>query len=105
MTFKDTYGKIFYFPYRLERKWPSEKEAILRLLECLIHKQEITVYSTIELARQAGEEMLYDDDTYGILVMDFTRGFLYVYEPEDINKPHWHTGISFEIGENMQLRG
>ena len=104
MTFKDTYGKIFYFPYRLERKWPSEKEAILSLLECLIHGWKITVYSTLELAQQAGKKMLCDDDTYGILVMDFTRGFLYVYEPKDINKFHWNTYISFEIGEKMQLK-
>ena len=103
MTFKETYGKIFYFPYRLERKFLSEKEAILSLLERLIHGWNIVVYSTIELARQAGKEMLCDDDTYGILVMDFTRGFLYVYEPEEINKSHWHTYISFEIGEKMQL--
>ena len=102
MTFKETYGKIFYFPYRLERKWPSEQEAILTILNHLIFGWKITVYSTIELARQAGEKMLYDDDTYGILVMDFTRGFLYVYEPEDADKLY-HTYIPAEIGEKMQL--
>ena len=68
-------NKIYYYPYYCYRHFPSLEDGLVEILNGIIMFGKIEIYQNLDNAIKAGEEMLCDDDTYGILVIDLTHGF------------------------------
>jgi hypothetical protein len=61
----------------------------------------VRLYEDYNTACQVGEEMLCDDDTYGILVFDKTNGFIKLYEKS--HKSNWEI-LTNSIEEFVEIR-
>lgn len=103
MKRNEWYGKVFYYPYYLYRTWPSLTEGLVALIDHMAMKCPIWVYPTEELARHAGEKMLCDDDTYGILVIDCQSGWPRVCDINDKGKPWDYAALSEDIMKQIEL--
>ena len=65
---------IYYFPYYCHRCFPNLTQGIIAILRHITILGKIKIYQTLDNAIIAGEEMLCDDDTYGMLIIDCTNG-------------------------------
>lgn len=80
-------NKLYYYPFYCFRHFPDLESGLLELISDICGDRPIKLYENYDIACKAGEEMLCDDDTYGILVFDKTKGFIDVYEHSQ--KTHW----------------
>ena len=80
-------NKLYYYPFYCLRHFPDLESGLLELMSDICGDRPIKLYEDYDIACKAGEEMLCDDDTYGILVFDKTKGFIDVYEHSQ--KTHW----------------
>ena len=80
-------NKLYYYPFYCFRHFPDIESGLLELIHDICGDRPIKLYENYNTACKAGEEMLCDDDTYGILVFDKTTGFIKVYEQSQ--KIHW----------------
>ena len=80
-------NKLYYYPFYCLRHFPDLESGLLELISDICGDRPIKLYENYDIACKAGEEMLCDDDTYGILVFDKTKGFIDVYEHSQ--KTHW----------------
>lgn len=80
-------NKLYYYPFYCFRHFPDLESGLLELISDICGDRPIKLYEDYDIACKAGEEMLCDDDTYGILVFDKTKGFIDVYEHSQ--KTHW----------------
>lgn len=91
----------YYFPIRGERYVPDIGHALGELIDCIIHNTKLVVYSDFEEAKQAGYDLLFDDDTFTIFSIEeigngspriyafrrhnlVERGNAYVWLPKEI---------------------
>ena len=78
---------IYYFPYYCYRSFPNLTRGIVEILCDITIAGKIKIYKTLNNAITAGEEMLCDDDDFGILVIDCTDGVPAIKEnPTDLYK-------------------
>ena len=76
---------IYYFPYYCYRSFPELTRGIIEILNNITISGKIKVYQNLDNAIIAGEEMLCDDDDFGILVIDCTNGVPAIKEnPNDL---------------------
>lgn len=76
--------EVYYFPVYCYRHCPSIYDGIKEVVSSLssyrsryskkdsLKNRKIKVYTNYEDARQAGEDSLCDDDTYGVFKLEFT---------------------------------
>lgn len=95
-------NKLYYYPFYCFRHFPDLESGLLELISDICGDRPIKLYEDYDIACKAGEEMLCDDDTYGILVFDKTKGFIDVYEHSQ--KTHWKI-LHDTIEKFIEIRG
>lgn len=96
-------NKVYYYPYYCYRHHPNLEDGLVDLLDSVVRNQKIGIYQNLENAAKAGNEMLCDDDTYGILIIDMTSGFPKVAEYPR-KQPWMGKIISFNFREFLEIR-
>jgi hypothetical protein len=95
-------NKLYYYPFYCLRHFPDLESGLLELMSDICGDRPVILYEDYDIACKAGEEMLCDDDTYGILVFDKTKGFIDVYEQSQ--KTHWKI-LHDTIEKFVEIRG
>ncbi len=95
-------NKLYYYPFYCFRHSPDIESGLLELMSDVCGDRPVVVYEDYNTACEAGEEMLCDDDTYGILVFDKTSGFIKLYEQD--KKIHWKI-LHDTIEKFIEIRG
>ena len=60
----------YYFPIRGERYVPSLQHALTEMIDCIIHNRQLATFPSYQKARQAGERLLIDDDTFSVFCIE-----------------------------------
>ena len=95
-------NKLYYYPFYCLRHFPDLESGLLELMSDICGDRPVILYEDYNTACEAGEEMLCDDDTYGILVFDKTSGFIKLYEKD--HKSNWKI-LTNNIEEFVEIRG
>ena len=95
-------NKLYYYPFYCFRHFPDIESGLLEIMNDVCGDRPVVVYEDYNTACKAGEEMLSDDDTYGILIFDKTSGFIKLYEQD--KKTHWKI-LHDTIEKFIEIRG
>ena len=96
-------NKIYYYPYYCYRHFPSLEDGLVEILDGIINHEKIGIYQNLENAAKAGNEMLCDDDTFGILIIDFSSGFPKVADYPR-KQPWMGKIISYDFRNFLEIR-
>lgn len=94
-------NKVYYYPYYCYRHFPSLEDGLVEIIGDIALHGKIGVYQNLENATNAGREMLCDDDTFGILVIDCRWGYPKIKEnPEQ----KWGKLLTWKFLEFLEIR-
>lgn len=94
-------NKIYYYPYYCYRHFPSLEDGLVDIINTIANVGKIAIYQNLENASKAGNEMLCDDDTFGILVIDCRSGAPKIKEnPEQ----RWGKILSFDFRKFLEIK-